>query len=73
MAKPTPEDNLHIKLLAEIHIDDSEAVTPVRATMDKPKCWPYTVKETDPDVGFVSQMELETPGTEKVNNTNELS
>jgi hypothetical protein len=71
MPTPTPEDNLHIRLLAEIHVDDSEAVTPVRATRDKPKWWPYSVKETDPDVGFVAQMELETSGTEKVKDTNE--
>jgi hypothetical protein len=53
MLRPTPADSLLIKLLAEIQIDVSEAVLPIRATKDIPKFWPNIVKETDPETGVV--------------------
>jgi len=72
MPEPTPADNLHIKLLAETHIDDSEVVVPMEATKDMLKCWPNIVNDTDPEAGFVPYAILESTGAEYVNKTNEL-
>lgn len=72
ISKPTPVDILQIRLLAEIHTEDSEIVAPNEATFDILKYRPKTVKETDPDEGLIPEVRPETLGEEKVNETNAL-